>query len=241
VNDSAASIADYLFPPVVQPVVPVSGSAKLFPVHRIFCVGRNYAEHAKEMGAEVDREAPFYFMKPATAIVVSPAAIPYAPATKNLHYEMELVVALGGPAFNIPAAHALDIVFGYACGLDITRRDLQRAAGAKGRPWDTGKAFEQSAIVSPIVGKEAFGAIGEQTITLELNGAVKQSARLSDLVWSLPEIIAHLSTLYHLGPGDIVFTGTPAGVGPVEPGDNLRGRIEGLVDLELTIGPPEKL
>ena len=139
-NESAASIADYLFPPVAQPVVPVSGSAKLFPVHRIFCVGRNYAEHAKEMGVEVDREAPFYLMKPATAIVVSPAAIPYAPATKNLHYEMELVVALGGPAFNIPAAHALDIVFGYACGLDMTRRDLQRAAGAKGRPWDTGKA-----------------------------------------------------------------------------------------------------
>jgi fumarylpyruvate hydrolase len=196
VNDSAASIADYLFPPVVQPVVPVSGSAKLYPVHRIFCVGRNYAEHAKEMGAEVDREAPFYFMKPATAIVVSPAAIPYALATKNLHYEMELVVALGGPAFNIPAAHALDIVFGYACGLDMTRRDLQRAAGAKGRPWDTGKAFEQSAIISPIVGKETFGAIGEQTITLELNGAlaISSGACLRSSRTSRPSTISDRAT-----------------------------------------------
>jgi fumarylpyruvate hydrolase len=234
-------MANYVFSPVAQPAVPVSGSAKLFPVHRIFCVGRNYAEHAKEMGAELDREAPFYFMKPATAIVVAPAAIPYPPATKNFHYEMELVVALGAGAFNIPAANALDVVFGYACGLDMTRRDLQLAARAKGRPWDTGKSFEQSAIISPIVPKQRFGSIGEQTITLELNGAVKQSARLSDLVFSVPEIIAHLSTLYHLGPGDVVYTGTPAGVGPVEPGDHLRGQIQGLIDVELIIGQDDKL
>jgi fumarylpyruvate hydrolase len=236
-----ATSANYAFPPVAQPVVPIVGSNKLFPVHRVFCVGRNYAEHAKEMGAEVDREAPFYFTKPATGIVVTPATTPYPPGTKNYHYEMELVVALGGDAFCIPAARALDIVFGYATGLDMTRRDLQQDSRGKGRPWDTGKAVEQSAIISPIVLKDTFGAIGKQAITLALNGAMKQSAHLSDLVWSVQEIIAHLSTLYHLGPGDLIYTGTPAGVGPVVTGDHLIGRIDGLPDIELGIGEPEKV
>jgi len=235
------SAANYAFAPVAQPVVPIVGSEKLYPVHRVFCVGRNYAEHAKEMGVEVDREAPFYFLKPATGIVVSPATTPYPPGTKNYHYEMELVVALSGSAFHILAAQALDIVFGYATGFDMTRRDLQQESRGKGRPWDTGKAVEQSAIISPIVLKDSFGTVGAQAITLTLNSATKQSAHLSDLVWSVSEIIAHLSTLYHLGPGDLIYTGTPAGVGPVVPGDHLVGRIDGLPDTELTIGAPEKI
>ncbi|MGP0058741.1 MAG: fumarylacetoacetate hydrolase family protein [Beijerinckiaceae bacterium] len=239
-NHDATAVTNYVFPPMERPVVPIVGSDKLFPVHRIFCVGRNYAEHAKEMGVEVDREAPFYFMKPATAIAVAPATTAYPPGTNNFHYEMELVVALGGPAFKIAAAKAGDVIFGYACGLDMTRRDLQQDARAKGRPWDTGKAVEQSAVISPIARKETFAGIGDQTITLALNGATKQSARLSDLVWSVPEILAHLSTLYHLGPGDLIYTGTPAGVGPVAPGDHLIGRIDGLPDVELTIGPREE-
>jgi fumarylpyruvate hydrolase len=230
---------NYVFAPPAQSAIPIVGSDKVYPVHRVFCVGRNYAEHAKEMGFEVDREAPFYFMKPATAIVVAPAKAPYPPATKNYHYEMEFVVALGAPAFRISEAQALDIVFGYAGGLDMTRRDLQLDSRSKGRPWDTAKAGEQSAIITPIVAKSAFGAIGAQAITLAQNGAVRQSAHLHDLVWSVPELIAHLSTLYHLGPGDLIYTGTPAGVGPVEAGDVLNGHIDGLPDLELAIGPAE--
>lgn len=235
---STASAA-YLFPPPAQPAVPVVGTDRLYPVHRVFCVGRNYVEHAKEMGVEVDREAPFYFLKPATAIVVSPAATAYPPGTENFHYEMELVVALGAPAFRTSVDAALDAVFGYATGLDMTRRDLQLAARAKGRPWDTGKAVEQSAVIAPIVPKASFGAVGGQAITLEQNGETKQSARLSDLVWSVAEIVAHLSTLYHLGPGDLIYTGTPAGVGPVKPGDRLLGRIDGLPDVALRIEPAE--
>jgi fumarylpyruvate hydrolase len=229
----------YVFAPPAQSAIPIVGSDKLYPVHRVFCVGRNYAEHAKEMGFEVDREAPFYFMKPATAVVVAPAKTPYPPATKNFHYEMEFVVALGAPAFRIAAAQALDIVFGYAGGLDMTRRDLQLDSRSKGRPWDTAKAGDQSAVITPIVAKSSFGAIGAQAITLAQNGAVKQSAHLRDLVWSVPELIAHLSTLYHLGPGDLIYTGTPAGVGPVQAGDVLKGQIDGLPDLELTIGAAE--
>lgn len=238
-NDSGRASA-FLFPPQPQPSVPVQGVDGLFPVHRIFCVGRNYAEHAKEMGVEVDREAPFYFLKPATALVVAPATTPYPQATSNFHFEVELVIAIGAPAFAIGQARALDAVFGYAVGLDMTRRDLQLDARSKGRPWDTGKAVERSAVMTPLVGAESFGAVGDQTIALDVNGTRKQTAKLADLVWSVPEIIAHLSTLYRLGPGDLIYTGTPSGVGPVVPGDRLLGRIDGLPDLDLTIGEPER-
>jgi fumarylpyruvate hydrolase len=220
-------------------VIPVIGEAAVFPVNRIFCVGRNYEEHAKEMGAEVDREAPFYFMKPATAIVHTGATIPYALGTSNLHYEMEFVVALDKPAFRVSVQEAMAAVFGYACGIDMTRRDLQNEAKAKGRPWDFGKAFEQSAIITPITRAAAFGAIGKQRISLSQNGAVKQDATLADLVWSVPEVISHLSRYYHLQPGDLIYTGTPAGVGPVKPGDRLEGHIDGLSPLALTISAPE--
>lgn len=224
-------------PPVVT--VPVAGDARAFPVHRIFCVGRNYADHAKEMGGEVDREAPWYFTKAASAIVLSGSTIPYALETSNLHYEMELVVALSAPAFRVSVADAPKAVFGYACGLDMTRRDLQAVAKQKARPWDLAKGFERSAIISPITPAAKVGPIGSQRITLKVGDTVKQSSTLSEMVWSVPEIVSHLSRFYHLGPGDLIYTGTPAGVGPVKPGDVLTGEIDGLVPLKLTIGAAE--
>ncbi|MCZ0732975.1 fumarylacetoacetate hydrolase family protein [Phreatobacter sp. AB_2022a] len=227
----------YLFPPAPPVAIPVDGDGRLLPVGRIFCVGRNYADHAREMGVEVDREAPFYFTKPADAIVRSEAAIPYPPGTADYHYEMEFVVAIGTPVHAVPPTRALDAVFGYATGLDMTRRDLQLEARAKGRPWDLGKAFEQSAVIGPVTRREAFGAIGGQTIRLTVNGAVRQEARLSDLVWSVPELVSHLSRFYHLAPGDLIYTGTPAGVGAVAAGDRLDGTIDGLAPVRLTITP----
>lgn len=222
-----------------NPSVPVLDEDARFPVHRIFCVGRNYEAHAREMGFSVDRDAPFYFTKTPWAICHSGATIPYPPGTENCHYEMELVVAIGAPAFRIAEADAMSAVFGYACGLDLTRRDLQNAARDQGRPWDLGKDFEQAAVIASITRAEVFGKPSGQRIRLEQNGAVKQDALLSDLIWSVPELIAHLSRYYHLQPGDLLYTGTPAGVGPVAPGDVLKGTIEGLAPVELVIGPAE--
>ncbi|MEQ1951704.1 fumarylacetoacetate hydrolase family protein [Mesorhizobium sp. CN2-181] len=231
--------ARYFFAPQDTVGVPVVGSEKLYPVGRIFCVGRNYAEHAKEMGHEVDREAPFYFTKPASAIVASGGTIPYPPGTQNFHHEMEFVVALGGSAFRVAEAEAMGAVFGYACGLDLTRRDLQQAAKDKGRPWDLAKAFEHSAVISPITPASAFGAIGAQRIHLSVNGEIRQDSRLSDLIWSVPSLISHLSRYYHLQAGDLIYTGTPAGVGKLVAGDRLEGGINGLGPIALTIGPAE--
>jgi fumarylpyruvate hydrolase len=231
--------ANLLFPVAPVPTVPVKGESRLFPVNRVFCVGRNYADHAKEMGVEVDREAPFYFLKPASALVPTGSTIAYPPGTANYHYEMEFVIAIGAPAFRISEADALSVVYGYACGLDMTRRDLQLDARAKGRPWDLGKAFEQSAIIAQITKAASFATIGLQRIMLEQNGTVKQDAKLSDLVWSIPELVSHLSRYYHLAPGDLIYTGTPAGVGAVKPGDTLHGEIDGLDSIALTIGQPE--
>lgn len=222
------------------PTVAIVGTAQRFPVNRVFCVGRNYAEHAKEMGVEVDREAPFYFLKHAGAIVPSGATLPYPPGTKNYHYEMEFVVAIGAPAWHVSEAAALDCVFGYACGLDMTRRDLQLEARSKGRPWDLGKDFEQSAVIADILPKARFGVIGPQSIRLAVNGGIKQQAELSDLVWRVDELIAHLSSFYHLVPGDLIYTGTPAGVGRVVAGDLIAGEIVGLPSIKLTISAPEK-
>ncbi len=220
------------------PEVPVAGSDNTYPVRRIFCVGRNYAAHAAEMGVEVDREAPFYFTKTPWAICHTGATIPYPLETENYHYEMEFVVAIGKPAFRVSEADALDHVFGYACGLDMTRRDLQLAAREKQRPWDLGKDVEHSAIIAPICQAGEF-EIGEQRIALEVNGAVKQDSKLSDLIWSVPEIIAHLSRFYHLEPGDLIYTGTPAGVGAVVAGDEIVGTIDGLAPVTLKLGPAE--
>jgi fumarylpyruvate hydrolase len=221
------------------PTVPVKGEDAAYPVHRIFCVGRNYAEHAKEMGVEVDREAPFYFTKAASTLVSTGATIPYPPGTGNYHYEMEFVVAIGRPVFKAGLEEAAAAVYGHATGLDMTRRDLQLDARAKGRPWDLGKDFEQSAVIAEITKAGAFGEVGPQRISLQVNGEIRQDARLSDLVWSVAELVSHLSGFYHLAPGDLIYTGTPAGVGAVVPGDRILGEIEGLSPVELVIGEPE--
>lgn len=228
-----------LFDIPAAPVVPVKGEAAGYPVHRIFCVGRNYAAHAAEMGVEVDREAPFYFTKSASAIVASGATVPYPPGTGNYHYEMEFVVALGAPVFRASLEEAAKAVYGYACGLDMTRRDLQLAARAKQRPWDLGKDVEQSAVIAEITRAADFGPVGGQAIRLGVDGEVKQDATLDDLIWKVDELVSHLSRYYHLRPGDLIYTGTPAGVGPVEPGQAITGTIDGLAPVQLAIGAPE--
>lgn len=228
-----------LFEIPASPLVPVVGEDAGYPVHRIFCVGRNYAAHAAEMGAEVDREEPFYFTKPASAIVLSGAEIPYPAGTSNLHHEMELVVAIGAPLFKADLEEAAKAIYGYACGLDMTRRDLQQAARVKQRPWDLGKAFENSAVIGTITKAVTFAGVGDQRIWLKVGEEMRQDARLSDLVWSIPELISHLSRFYHLQPGDLLYTGTPAGVGPVVAGDRITGGIDGLEPIELSIGPAE--
>lgn len=231
-------MTERLFASPEYPAVPTKGGA-LYPVHRIFCVGRNYADHAKEMGVEVDREAPFYFMKDAQSILPTGSTQPYPPGTENYHYEMELVMAIGKPVFRASNDEASAAIWGYACGLDMTRRDLQLAARAKQRPWDIGKNVEQSAIISPLTPASEFGAVGPQRIMLAVNDETKQDAHLSDLVWSPTELVAHLSRFYHLAPGDLIYTGTPAGVGPVITGDVIHGEIEGLAPIDLTIGEAE--
>ncbi len=219
-----------------QPAVPVVGEDALYPVRRVFCVGRNYAAHAREMGSDPNREPPFYFTKSPEALVAGGGAIPYAPATANLHHEVELVVALGAPVFQATAEQAARAVFGHAIGLDMTRRDLQFAARDKGRPWDLGKSFEFSAPVTPLL--RGATPIAQGAITLEVNGEIRQRGDVSDMIWSIPEVIAHLSQYYHLGQGDLIFTGTPEGVSAVRPGDRLVGRIDGLDDLVVTIAEP---
>lgn len=225
----------YRFPPPQTPAIAISGSDDLFPIRRIFCVGRNYEAHAKEMGVAVDREAPFYFTKSATAFVASGSRVAYPPETSNYHYEMELVVAIGGPAYRIPAEQAESVIFGYACGLDMTRRDLQLKAREQKRPWDTGKDFEESAVIAPIVPASMIGHPVSGTIELRVNGAVKQSSDLGLLIHPVAALVADLSKYYHLQAGDIIFTGTPEGVGPVVAGDRIEGSIENVGTISLDI------
>jgi fumarylpyruvate hydrolase len=225
-----------LFSVPVSPLLPVEGLSEGFPVHRIFCVGRNYAAHAAEMGNTIDRAAPFYFTKPPTGLVLSGGTMTYPPGTEDCHHEIELVIAIGAPAFRVSAEEAANVIFGYAVGLDMTRRDLQQAAKHKQRPWDMGKSFEHSAGIGAITQAAEF-APGGQRIELTVNGTVRQEGELSDMVWSVPEIVSHLSRYYHLTPGDLIYTGTPSGVGPVLPGDRLIGKVEGLSPLTVTIGP----
>ena len=229
-------MSDRLFPSPDVPAVPVAGEDALFPVHRIFCVGRNYAEHAREMGAEVDREAPFYFLKGAYTLTRGGATIPYPPGTQNLHHEIEFVVAIGELLFRVTPDQAMTAVFGYATGLDMTRRDLHLAARAKQRPWDLGKDFERFSVISPI---DRGFALGDQPIRLAVNGETRQDAKLSDLVWTPAELVSHLSHSYHLAPGDLIYTGTPAGVGAVTSGELIHGTVDGLHRVDLTIGAPE--
>jgi fumarylpyruvate hydrolase len=231
-------MSQLLFPPFQSPFLPVRGRSEQVPLRRVFCVGRNYEAHAKEMGVAVDREAPFYFTKSAEHYAPSGSTVCYPPGTGNYHYEMELVVVIGAPAFRVPAARGLDYVFGYTCGLDMTRRDLQFAAREQRRSWDLGKDVEQSAILGEIAPASEIGHPNAGAIELRLNGETKQQADLSLLIHSVPEIVAHLSKFYHLQPGDVIFTGTPEGVGPVKTGDELAGSIAGVGTIALTIGPP---
>ena len=220
------------FPGVIT--LPVVESNKTFPVGRIYCVGRNYAEHAREMGHDPDREPPFFFMKPADAIVANGATIPYPQATKDLHHEIEMIVAIGKGGSNIPVEQALDHVFGYGVGLDMTRRDLQGEAKKMGRPWEMGKAFDNSAPCTALKTVAMVGHPAKGAIWLKVNGQVKQKGDLADLIWNVPETISYLSHLITLRPGDIIMSGTPAGVGPVKAGDKLEGHVEGVGELTVT-------
>jgi len=216
-----------------QAVVPVVGGGT-FPVRRIYCVGRNYAEHAREMGHDPDREAPFFFMKPADSVVTGGADMPYPTATSDLHHEMELVVGLGSGGSEIPEGEALGHVWGYAAGLDMTRRDVQAEAKKLGRPWDMGKGFDHSAPIGDMV-KAAGLDPGRGKIELKVNGEVRQSSDLSKLIWSVPETIAYLSKLVRLEAGDLIFTGTPEGVAAVKRGDVLEGVVEGLPPVRVRV------
>ncbi len=227
---------------IPQPPVPaadVPGTDDQFPVRRIYCVGRNYAEHAREMGHDPDREPPFFFQKSPDNLVRLPPGgegeFPYPPVSDNVHHEIELVAALSGGGTEIPEEKALDLVWGYAVGLDMTRRDLQGQAKKMGRPWDAGKAFEHSAPMGPITPAADTGHIAEGRIWLDVNGETRQDANVNQLIWSLPEVIAHLSGLFELRPGDLIFTGTPAGVGAVQRGDVMEGGVEGLGLIRLKV------
>jgi fumarylpyruvate hydrolase len=232
------NVPDFAFAPPGISSVAIAGESERFPVRRIFCVGRNYAAHAREMGRDPDREPPFFFTKPADTVVDSGAVIPYPPQTNNFHYEIELVVGIGKGGADIPAGKALDHVWGYAVGIDLTRRDLQLDARDKGRPWDWGKAFDLSAPCAPLHRAKNIGHPSSGRIWLAVNGVVKQNADLGELIWSVPDIVAILSQSMTLQPGDLIMTGTPAGVGAIVPGDIVTGGIEGLGDIDITISEP---
>jgi len=228
----------YVFTPAAIPSVPVKGTEERFPVRRIFCVGRNYAEHAREMGFDPDREPPFFFTKPADAIVLEGAEIPYPPITNNLHYEIELVVAINKGGLHIKESDALDHIYGYAVGIDLTRRDLQLSMRKVGRPWCWGKAFDNSAPMSEITPVSMGGHVDKGQIWLDVNGTRHQDSDVDKLIWSIPEVIAHLTKSIALAPGDLIMTGTPEGVGPTIAGDKLTGGIEGLGSLSVSIIDP---
>ncbi|HEV8691208.1 MAG TPA: fumarylacetoacetate hydrolase family protein [Ideonella sp.] len=232
--------ASYLWAPPAVRSLPVRGHSERLAVNRLFFVGRNYHAHAVEMGKPVDKaaERPFYFTKSPQTLVESGATVAYPPETANYHHEMELVVAIGAAGFRVTEGDAAALVYGYACGLDMTRRDLQLAARDKGRPWDLGKDVEESSVVGEIV--PLPGVLLERgALSLQVNGQTRQQSGLDKLIWSIRELIADLSQFYHLQPGDLIFTGTPEGVGPVLAGDLLEGRIEGVGEITLRVGPAE--
>jgi fumarylpyruvate hydrolase len=226
--------AAYAVEPVPPTTVPVEGSDLVFPVRRIYCVGRNFAAHAIEMGSDPNREPPFFFQKNPDNLVLS-GEFPYPVASKDVHHEIELVVALGRGGHDIPIGSALDHVFGYAVGLDMTRRDLQGQAKETGRPWEVGKAFEASAPCTPIVPASRIGHPQNGAVTLDINGERRQTGDLNQMIWKVPEMIAYLSSLFTLAAGDLIFAGTPAGVGPVTRGDKLVGQVEGVGRLDVRV------
>lgn len=231
-----AETARYVFAPQPIPTLAIRGSDKLYPVHRIYCVGRNYAEHAIEMGHDPNREAPFFFQKNPDTLVPSGGTFPYPDASKDVHHELEMVVALKSGGKDIPQDQALSHVFGYAVGLDMTRRDLQGEAKKLGRPWEVGKAFESAAPCSEIVPASAIGHPSQGAVWLKINGEPRQKGDLNQLIWKVPEMITYLSGLFELRAGDLIFSGTPAGVGPVKRGDVLHGGVDGVGELKVTVG-----
>lgn len=231
----------YLWTPPPPASVAVRGLETRFPVNRIFCVGRNYHAHAVEMGRPVDKSTskPFYFTKSPSTLVASGATVPYPAGTSNYHFEMELVVAIGAPGFRVKESDAASLIYGYAAGLDMTRRDLQLVARDQGRPWDLGKDFEKSAVCAEIVPVGNLGVLTGGAIQLEVNGETKQTSDLDKLIWNISELLADLSQYYHLEPGDLIYTGTPEGVGAVKTGDKITGHVAGVGDVALTIGAAE--
>ncbi|MGG7606873.1 fumarylacetoacetate hydrolase family protein [Massilia sp. BKSP1R2A-1] len=228
-------MSSYVIQAPVQPSLGVANSDQRFPIRRVFCVGRNYGAHAREMGSDPNREPPFFFTKPADAVVPASGAVPYPPATQDLHHEVELVVALGAGGTDVDPAKALELVWGYGVGLDLTRRDLQAVAKDSGRPWDMAKGFDASAPCSDLVPASRLGHPQDARIWLEVNGAVKQEGNLNEMIWPIPDVIASLSRLVTLAPGDLIYTGTPAGVAALKPGDQLRGGVDGVAEFALSI------
>jgi len=235
----SANDSRYVIPQPPQPVIMVTGSDKFFPVRRIWCVGRNYVEHIREMGQD-ERAPPFYFAKPADAVVPDGATVPYPPLTKDLHHEVELVVALKSGGRNIKLEKALETIYGYGVGIDLTRRDLQIASRDLKRPWEVGKAFDASAPCGPLKPASEIGHPKKGRIVLKANGQIRQDGDLDQMIWNVPEVIANLSEQVELAAGDIIMTGTPAGVAATVPGDKLECEIEGVGKLTITIGPPAK-
>ncbi len=228
---------EYAIPCPPQASLSVVGTESRFPIRRVFCVGRNYAAHAREMGKDPEREPPFFFTKPADAVIESPCTVPYPPLTNDLHHEMELVVAIGKGGADIPRDAVMDHIWGAAVGIDLTRRDLQAEAKKMGRPWDWGKAFDLSAPMSPIVPIQQVTSLETGRIWLAVNGEVRQDADIADMIWSVRDHVAYLSQSMTLVPGDLVMTGTPAGVAAVTPGDVMTGGVDGIGTLDVTIGP----
>ena len=226
-------MTEYVFPPAARPAVPVDGEPAVFPVRRVLCVGQNYAAHRREMGADDDRSPPFFFSKPADGLVLPGADVPYPSATQNVHHEIELVVALGAGGADVAADKALALVFGYAVGVDLTRRDLQAAAKAKGQPWEAAKTFDASAPISAI--RRADGLPPQGRIRLSVNGEIRQDGVVADMIWNVAEIIAEASKLWRLEAGDLIFTGTPEGVGPLVRGDRVEGEVEGVGALAFAV------
>jgi fumarylpyruvate hydrolase len=233
-NQTKGRLMNYPVPFRQTPALPIAESNQVFPVGRIYCVGRNYAEHAREMGHDPAREPPFFFMKPADAIVQNGAAISYPQATKDLHHEIEMVVAIGRDGGDIAVEKALDYVYGYGVGLDMTRRDLQGEAKKMGRPWEMGKAFDNSAPCTALKTAAMIGHPAKGAIWLKVNGKITQKGDLSEMIWNVPETISYLSKLVRLRAGDLIMSGTPAGVGPVKAGDRLEGHVDGVGDLTVT-------
>ena len=229
-------MTQYVIPPPPRASLPVSTGPERFPIRRVFCVGRNYAAHAREMGKDPDREPPFYFYKPADTVIDAAGTVPYPPLTSAFHHEIELVVALGAGGRDVAPADALDLVWGYGVGVDLTRRDLQDEAKKSSRPWDWSKGFDASAPCTPIHPVDTVGHPDSGEIWLRVNDDLKQQGDLKDLIWSVPEVISAISTAGDLAPGDLIYTGTPGGVGPMQPGDVVSGGVRGVAEFTFTIG-----